>query len=73
MHVAEWFVGGLAVYALAGAVFAAGFVAAGIQRVDRVAENASLGFRLIVLPGVAALWPVLLVRWIRTARRDAAR
>ena len=72
MRVAELLVNGLAVYGLAGAVFAVAFVMMGIQRVDSVAEHAPLGFRLIVLPGVAALWPLLLVRWLRSAPRSAA-
>ena len=67
MQVAELLVDGLAAYGLAGAVFAVAFVTMGIQRVDSVAVHAPLGFRLIVLPGVAALWPLLLVRWLRTA------
>jgi len=71
VHFAELFVGALAYYGLAGAVFALAFVAFGIQRVDPVAEHAPIGFRLIVMPGVAALWPLLLARWVRAgARRD---
>ena len=58
---------------LAGAVFAVAFVTMGIQRVDSVAEHAPLGFRLIVLPGVAALWPLMLVRWLRAVPRSAPR
>jgi hypothetical protein len=67
MRAAELFVDALAVYGLAGAVFAAAFVTAGIRRVDPVAEHAPVGFRLIVIPGVAALWPLLLMRWLRSA------
>lgn len=55
-------------YALVGALFAAAFVTAGIDRVDPVAKHAPAGFRLIVMPGVAALWPLLLTRWIRSIR-----
>jgi hypothetical protein len=65
MAAAEFFAGVLAVYGLAGAVFAAVFVIFGIHRIDPVAEHAPIGFRLIVLPGIAALWPLLLARWIR--------
>ena len=68
MAAAEWFVGALALYGLAGAVFAAAFVIFGIHRVDPVAEHAPVGFRLIVLPGAAALWPLLLARWIRSTQ-----
>ena len=58
----------LGIYALVGTVFAAAFVLFGIHRVDPVAKGGTLGFRLIVMPGVAALWPLLLARWIRSAR-----
>ena len=68
MLVAEFFAGALAVYGLAGAVFAVAFVLFGIHRIDPVAEHAPLGFRLIVIPGVAALWPLLLGRWWRVTR-----
>jgi hypothetical protein len=67
---AELFIGALAAYGLAGAIFAVAFVTVGIQRVDPVAEHAPVGFRLIVFPGVAALWPLLLVRWVRGSVRS---
>jgi hypothetical protein len=68
MAAAVWFVEALAAYGLTGVVFAALFVMFGIHRVDPVAEGAPFSFRLIVVPGVAALWPLLLVRWIRRTR-----
>jgi hypothetical protein len=67
-EVVEILIGAFAIYALAGLLFAAVFVAIGINRVDPVAEHAPVGFRLIVIPGVAALWPLLLGRWIRSTR-----
>ena len=73
MQVAELLINVLAAYGVAGAVFAVAFVAKGIQRVDSVAEHAPWGFRLIVLPGIAALWPLLLVRWVRTVQGRASR
>ncbi len=57
---AEVFIAILAVYGLAGLLFAIVFVTIGIQRFDPVAEHAPVSFRLMVLPGVAALWPLLL-------------
>jgi len=62
---AEQFVGALAAYSAAGVAFAIAFVLFGISRVDSVAEHSPIGFRLIVMPGVAALWPLLLTRWLR--------
>jgi hypothetical protein len=67
LAVAEFVVGLLVVYAMAGLLFAIAFVSVGVRRVDPVATGAGLAFRLIILPGVAALWPLLLRRWI--ARR----
>ena len=62
---AELFVDALTLYAIAGLVFAIAFVAWGVSRVDEHASGAAWGFRLIILPGVAALWPLLLRRWMR--------
>jgi hypothetical protein len=59
----------LKAYLAMGLLFAAVFLALGITRVDPAAKHSALGFKLIVLPGAAALWPVLLVRWIRKGGR----
>jgi hypothetical protein len=63
--VAEFIVAVLAIYAALGASFAVPFLIAGIHRVDSHADGSGLGFRLLIFPGVAALWPLLLVRWLR--------
>jgi hypothetical protein len=55
----------LEVYAAVGAIFALVFVSVGIGRVDPAAASAGRGFRALVAPGCAALWPLLLSRWIR--------
>lgn len=73
MHIAELLVDTLTVYGLIGGAFAVAFVTLGIQRIDSVAEHAPLGFRLIVLPGAAALWPLLMVRWLRAVQRSTSR
>ena len=64
-----------------GLVFAVPFVFKGANRIDPVALAGTWGFRLIILPGVVALWPLLLRRWVaddpppteRNAHRVAAR
>ncbi len=58
-------------YALCGAVFALVFITCGVHVVDQAASGASLSFRLLIAPGCAALWPLMLARWMRTARRPA--
>ena len=63
--VAEWILMLAAVYLLLGLVFAAPFLARGVQKMDSHAEAAGLAVRLILLPGTMVLWPVLLKRWLR--------
>ena len=53
----------LAVYASLGVVFAVPFVWLGVQRLDSEAQGSGIGFRLLILPGVAAFWPMFLYRW----------
>ena len=65
MRAAELLATALEAYAATGLLFACVFVAFGIKQVDPLVRGSSIGFRLIVLPGVAALWPVMLRRWIR--------
>jgi hypothetical protein len=55
-------------YLLAGLLFAAVFLSIGIGRIDPNAKGTSLGFRLVVLPGVVVLWPLLAWRWLRGVR-----
>ena len=77
---ATWLVTGLGIYAGLGLVFAIAFVIRGAARIDPQADGGSWGFRLAILPGVVALWPVLARRWAggkpppeeRNAHRDAA-
>ena len=51
-------------YALTGGLFAFFFVLGGVQKVDTQAQGAGIGFRLLIFPGVAALWPLFLQRWL---------
>jgi hypothetical protein len=55
----------LEAYVLVGLVFAGFFVSLGVQRLDSEAKGSGIGFRLLILPGVAAFWPMLLARWSR--------
>jgi len=55
----------LAVYASLGLVFAVPFVFFGLQRLDSDAQGSGVGFRLLILPGIAAFWPLFLYRWRR--------
>lgn len=64
MAIAGAFVVALAAYMVVGVAFAIPFLLVGVQRIDGQARGAGVGFRLLILPGVAALWPLFLRRWI---------
>jgi hypothetical protein len=57
-------------YIIIGALFAIVFVSFGVGRVDSSARGAGVGFRALIFPGVAALWPLLAWRWLRGAPRE---
>ncbi len=80
--VATWLVRLLGMYLLLGVAFALYFVTRGVAKVDHSAQEATLGFRLLIFPGTVALWPLLLRRVLRgtgtppeerTPHREAAR
>ena len=56
----------LALYAAVGIVTALAFVSFGVTRVQPA--PVSLGARILILPGAAALWPYVLTRWLKAAR-----
>lgn len=64
MTIAEWIVYLAVFYAAIGVLFACAFVTFGIGRIDPATKGAPVTFRLLILPGVAALWPLLLKRWL---------
>jgi hypothetical protein len=63
-----------------GVLFALAFVTLGVGVIDPAARGGTLGFRILIVPGSALLWPLLLRRWLRrappprerNAHRDAA-
>ena len=66
-HAAQLVVTASAAYYAGGVTFAALFAARLVERLDPAARRATLGFRLIIVPGAAALWPYLLLRLARGA------
>ncbi|MDH3627791.1 MAG: hypothetical protein OES25_09055 [Acidobacteriota bacterium] len=62
---AQSFVTLLQAYLAVGVLFGLWFVFRAVKRLDPAANEGGLGFRLLILPGVAALWPFLLGRIVR--------
>jgi len=50
-------------YAIAGVVFAAVFLTRGIAQVDPRVVGAPRTLRLLIVPGIVALWPLFARRW----------
>ncbi len=51
-------------YALVGVLFALFALSVGARTLDAGLADASIALRLLLLPGVAAFWPVLAHRWV---------
>jgi hypothetical protein len=78
--VAETLVLLVEIYFGVGLLFAILFAWRGAAAIDPAARGATIGFRLLIVPASALLWPLLLRRWVRrappplehNAHRDAA-
>ena len=55
----------IAVYLACGFLFMIPFIIKGVHVVDEGAHGSSIGFRIIIIPGVIVFWIVLLRKWIR--------
>ena len=59
---------GFALYAAAGAAVALAFVVFGVTRVLPEPAPVTIGARILLFPGAIALWPYVLVRWLKAPR-----
>jgi len=59
----------MVIYLLCGLLFAIPFVIKGVEKIDEAAHGGSIGFRIIIIPGTMVFWPILLKKWIKTAKR----
>ena len=53
---------------MAGVVIAVAFLAFGVTRVLPTPAPVTLGARIMFFPGVIALWPYVLMRWLKSCR-----
>lgn len=67
----EFILIGIAIYVVAGFVFAMTFISKGIHRIDEGAHGTGWGFKLIIIPGTIVFWPLLLKKWVEQNRRTA--
>jgi hypothetical protein len=63
-EIAKLLIAAAGLYLGLGAIFAVGFALRWAGRLDPVAREGSVGFRLLVLPGATLLWPWLAFRLV---------
>ena len=68
MTAAQLLLYALALYVAVGLCTAAAFVTAGVTRVLPHPMTFTIGARLLLFPGAVALWPYVLLRWLKAAR-----
>ena len=81
LEVAQVVANAFEAYIVSGLIFALVFLPRGVVRLDPRMASAPRSLRLLILPGVVALWPLLVWRWVsgrpesieRNPHRDRAR
>ena len=58
--------GGLLAYGIVGMLTALAFVTFGVVRVLPHPVPVTIGARILLIPGAAALWPYVLYRWAKS-------
>jgi len=64
VETAQAIIGTLAGYLVLGLVFALIFVTRGVAAIDPAASGMPRLVRLLIVPGVAVLWPLMLWKWV---------
>ncbi len=58
----------VAIYLACGLVFAIPFVIKGAHTIDEGAQGGTWGFKIIIIPATTVFWPLLLKKWIASAK-----
>ncbi len=53
------------IYVVLGIAFAVYFVISGVSRLDAVANESPVSFKVLIIPASVALWPLLAYKLIR--------
>jgi hypothetical protein len=67
LELARVIVASFEIYAVTGVAFAALFLPRAVTRLDPRIAGAPVTLRLLILPGVAAFWPLFAWRWLSRA------
>jgi hypothetical protein len=58
------------IYLVVGFLFMIPFIIKGVNKIDEDAPGSSIGFRIIIIPGVIVFWIVLLRKWIKMSKKN---
>lgn len=57
------------IYFLLGILFSIIFIVkGGLNKVDSNTQESSIWFKLIIFPGLCAMWPLFLMKWIKASK-----
>lgn len=56
----------VAIYLALGVLFVFPFLMKGLNKIDEGAHGSTIGFKIIIIPGVIVFWPVLLSKWMKS-------
>ena len=62
------FVFAIQIYLMLGLIVAILVQKQGLKKIDPSVEGAGIWFRVITFPGIVALWPVILYKWIKAPK-----
>ena len=57
----------LGIYSAIGVLFSIPFAFIGAGKIDSTAAGGTIGFKLLIIPGAIAFWPLLANRWRKKA------
>lgn len=57
------------IYLFLGVLFVIPFLIKGLTKVDEGTHGGTIGFKIIIIPGVIVFWPVLLRRWLKAGKK----
>lgn len=70
LELAQSIVGAIAVYLAIGIAIAAVFLTLGLRRLDPIAAAGPVRFKLMIAPGIVALWPLMIMLWANGGGTD---
>jgi hypothetical protein len=59
------------IYLILGMLFVVPFLVKGMTKVDKGAHGGTIGFKIIIMPGVIVFWPTLMSKWVKAIRKSS--